>query len=219
MCEPTVYPDTNALSHPVFPSLGELGLFRNFVILRRMVQEAWGLFSDAQQDRREAGQRAILAVSRLQANPNVTVTLDAEHPLASHGDDELIMRAQRDNAVILTGDVNLLKRAHNYGIRTYSIYDFDRRLRAASQEHAVRFGNGECLAVGECLTVRLVKPGSLEGQAIAYLPSGRRIIVAQAKHLIGQQAQVRITHILDRPPNPPEHFAVLVKDASEGQVG
>jgi uncharacterized protein YacL len=218
MCKPTVYPDTNALAHPAFPTLGELGLFQDFVILRRMVQEAWSLFADSQQDRHETGQRAIIAISRLQANPDLTVTLDPESPLASHGDDEPITRAQRDNALILTGDADLLRKAQRYGIRTYSIYGFDQRLRAAAQEHGERFGNNECIAIGDCLPVRLVKQGRQDGQAIAYLPSGRRIIVEQAGHLIGQEARVWITNLLEGPSGPSQYFGVIVNNNDSPQV-
>jgi uncharacterized protein YacL len=108
---------------------------------------------------------------------------DGDFPETHEVDTKLVKLAKALEAKILTVDYNLNRVAGIQGVRVLNINELANALKSV-------------VFPGEQLQVKLAKEGKEHNQAIGYLEDGTMVVVEDARRLIGQEARVAVTSVL-----------------------
>ena len=134
--------------------------------------------------KRNRGRRGLDILNKMKKLQSVAVRIHEEDfPEINTVDEKLIKLAKLLSAKILTNDFNLNKVAELQGVTILNINELTQALRPI-------------LLPGEAMGVHLVKDGKEKDQAIGYLDDGTMVVVDGAKRLIGQNATVVVTSML-----------------------
>jgi uncharacterized protein YacL len=193
--EQPIFIDTCALAHKITPVAYRLGYLNQAIVLRSVSREVVGLCASADPVKREAGQRAALALAKMHSLSGVTITFDDQEPWADKADEDLLLRAELDGGRILTDDGPLQSLARQRNIAVISVHDLLRQLYPLAFELAAVFPPLQEITQGGVLLVNIVKPGQKDGQGIAYLVDGRKVVVSDARTYLGQALAVQVTYI------------------------
>ncbi|MCL1853791.1 MAG: TRAM domain-containing protein [Peptococcaceae bacterium] len=98
-------------------------------------------------------------------------------------DSKLVRLAQSIKMPILTNDYNLNKIAELHGVKVLNINELANMVKPV-------------VLPGEGMTVQVLKEGKEAGQGVAYLEDGTMVVVDGGRNLIGQEAQVTVTTVL-----------------------
>ena len=134
--------------------------------------------------KRNRGRRGLDILNKLKKLQHVGVLIHEEDfPGTSAVDEKLIKLAKLLSAKVVTNDFNLNKVAELQNVTILNINELAQALRPI-------------LLPGEIMDVRLVKEGKEKDQAIGYLDDGTMVVVDGARRLIGQNASVAVTSVL-----------------------
>lgn len=162
------------------------GFLEGQILVPSFVLEELQTIGDSEDPiRRARGKRGLemLTELRKERGEQIKVIDDPEIPRFEPMDSKLVRLAKKLGAKIVTNDSNLASIAKLQGVDTLCINELAVALRPI-------------VLPGEELEVLLVKEGKEPGQAVAYLEDGTMIVVGNARHLIGQNAQIVVDSIL-----------------------
>ncbi|MBT8490539.1 MAG: TRAM domain-containing protein, partial [Deltaproteobacteria bacterium] len=91
--------------------------------------------------------------------------------------------SKKRNAKLITNDYNLNKVAELQGIKILNVNELANALKPV-------------VLPGEVITVKIIKEGKETGQGVAYLEDGTMVVVDNANKLLGKNAQVVVTSVL-----------------------
>lgn len=177
--------DTSAIIDGRVADLIEAGFIEGLIVVPRFVlRELQAIADSADPIRRARGRRGLEMLNRIQRNGRNEVKIhDGDYPDESEVDAKLVRLAKNLKAKLYTTDFNLGKIAEIQSVPYVNVAELATKMKPA-------------ILPGEVLNIRLVREGREKGQAVGYLADGTMVVVNQAQSLIGQQAQVQVTSLV-----------------------
>jgi len=159
-------------------------LIAELVVPRFVLDELQAIADSPDPSRQARGRKGLEVLNELKSIPGIHVTIhESEVGRGQQVDAKLIFVAESLKAKLLTTDYNLARLAQFQGVDWLNITALAKAL------------NPE-VDVGETMQLSLVKSGREAGQAVGYLGDGSMVVVNEAAHKIGQDAQVEVTSVL-----------------------
>lgn len=176
--------DTSALIDGRLIDVGATGFLQAPLIIPRFVIAELQTLADSQdQLKRAKGRRGLDLASRLQRTPRLEVTID-ERPVPGIGVDQMVIEMARlMPAIIVTTDVALAQVAKINGISVLNLNDLANALKSA-------------FVPGELVTVKLMREGEQQGQAVGYLPDGTMVVAEDGGPRLGETVDLTVTSSL-----------------------
>ncbi|MEY3393939.1 MAG: hypothetical protein RL346_175 [Verrucomicrobiota bacterium] len=165
--------------------IGSGFLSGRLIIPNGILEELQTMADGSESTARQRAQRGLDHLAEMQKSPKLDVSIHdtrATQETSPHHSG-LIETAKFLNARLLTLDENLTKIAKLQGVSVLNLNELDLALRPS-------------VAIGEHLTIALVRPGKEPEQAIGYLQDGTMVIVNQAADKIGLSVSAIITSTL-----------------------
>lgn len=176
--------DTSVLIDGRIISIARSGFIAGALIVpRSVVAELQYMADNADHDKRTRARYGLDVIQELQQLKNITVQVlqDGKTP---HGvDTQLVELAKRYHAQLCTIDYNLNKVAQVEGVHVLNVNELAQALRVT-------------YLPGERYMLQLTQKGSDSHQAVGHLEDGTMVVVEQASSLIGRQAEVEFTRVL-----------------------
>lgn len=166
--------DSNVIIDGRVARLCDTGFVSGALVVPEFVLDELHLLADSSDPTKRArGKRGLEYLREMQDTPTLDVTIqESDH---SHHDDptdtKLFQLAKRLGARLLTNDRNLGRVAQLQGVTVLNLNELSQAMRPN-------------VLPGEPMSLRLVKEGKDDHQAVGYLEDGTMIVVNQAiKHL------------------------------------
>jgi len=158
-----------------------------FIVPMFVLNELRTLADSTDHLKRQRGKRGIEILHLLKKEPNIDVVIYQEDIEGVNTVDEKIVKlAQNLDTKILTTDYNLNRIAQLQGVKVLNINDLVNALKPV-------------FISGERFSVKLVKEGKEQNQAVGYLEDGTMVVVENAKWLIGKTVNVEVSSVLQSP--------------------
>ena len=156
-------------------------LHRNLIVPTFVLDELQALADSSDPERRTSGRLGLEALEAIRRDPGMRVHVsDDQLPEVETVDAKLIALATRLSVPLLTNDQALTRVAELRGVRCLSMN------RLASSLSPVR-------RAGDIIQLKITKNGQHEGEGIAFMEDGSMVVIADASHKVGFEADVRIT--------------------------
>jgi uncharacterized protein YacL len=156
-------------------------LHRNLVVPTFVLDELQALTDSEDPERRASGRLGLETLEAIRREPGMHVHVpDDQIPGVETVDAKLIALATRHSIPLLTNDQPLTRVAELRGVRCLSMK------RLANSLSPVR-------RAGEIIPLKITKSGQREGEGIAFLEDGSMVVISDASHKVGFEADVRIT--------------------------
>ena len=154
------------------------------VIPRFVLNELQHIADSTEPLRRNKGRRGFDILRALQNNPGIDVEISEEEvPHLPEVDAKLVHLAQKQEATIITNDLNLNKVAELQSVKVLNINELSNAVRPV-------------VIAGEVIQVLLLKEGKEPNQGVGYLDDGTMVIVEDGKPYIGSALNVEVTQML-----------------------
>ena len=159
-------------------------LENKIVIPKFVLKELQQIADSTDPIKRQRGRRGLETLHTLQKEMSQDIMLHEEElPDIPEVDAKLIKLAKLLEAKILTVDFNLNRVASLQGIKVLNINELANALKPM-------------VFPGEQMHIKLLKEGKEHNQAVGYLDDGTMVVVEEARRLIGQEARVVVTSVL-----------------------
>ncbi len=180
--------DTSVIIDGRLADIAATGFVEGKLIIPRFVLKELQTIADSSDHlKRARGRRGLDMLNRLQKDPNVEVLIqEDDFPEARDVDAKLVKLAKKLDAKVFTNDYNLNKLAEFQQVQVLNINDLANALKPV-------------ILPGEAMTVRITREGKEPGQGIAYLDDGTMVVVNNGRDKIGQQLDVAVTSVLQKP--------------------
>jgi uncharacterized protein YacL len=123
-------------------------------------------------------------LNRLQNNSSLDIQIvETDFPSVREVDLKLIELGKQLDAVIVTNDFNLNKVSQLRGVSVLNINELANALKPV-------------VLPGEAMRVFILKEGKEYNQGVAYLDDGTMVVVDNARRLIGKNADIAVTSVL-----------------------
>lgn len=182
---PLIVIDTSALIDGRIARICETQFLGAGLIIPSFVLTELQTIADSPDALKQArGRRGLQVLNELRAIKRIDIRIH-QSEVARRQDIEakLVFIAQSMRAKLLTTDTNLAKMAQFQGVTWLNLHALENAMRLE-------------LAIGESLSIDLVKTGKDEGQALGYLPDGSMVVVNNARALIGKRVTAEIIGVL-----------------------
>jgi uncharacterized protein YacL len=134
--------------------------------------------------KRQRGRRGLDMLNRLQNNSSLDIQIvETDFPSVREVDLKLIELGKQLDAVIVTNDFNLNKVSQLRGVSVLNINELANALKPV-------------VLPGEAMRVFILKEGKEYNQGVAYLDDGTMVVVDNARRLIGKNADIAVTSVL-----------------------
>src|SRR5665811_1642115 len=134
--------------------------------------------------KRNRGRRGLDILQRIQKMSGVEVVIsDTDFPAVKEVDLKLIELARTLQGKIVTNDFNLNKVAQLRGVEVLNVNDLANSLKPV-------------VLPGEIMKVFILKEGKEYNQGVAYLDDGTRVVVDNARKMIGKTIDISVTSVL-----------------------
>lgn len=154
------------------------------VVPRFVLKELQQIADSTDPIKRQRGRRGLDILHTIQKAEGVDIMLhEEEFPDTPEVDAKLVKLAKLLEAKILTVDFNLNRVATIQGVKVLNINELANTLKPV-------------VFPGEEMRIRLLKEGKEHNQAVGYLDDGTMVVVEEARRLIGQEAKVVVTSVL-----------------------
>lgn len=155
-----------------------------FMIPQFILQELQHIADSSDPLKRARGRRGLDVLHRIQkmAGLNVRVVED-DFPHIKEVDSKLVALGKLKNAKVITNDFNLNKVAELQGVAVLNINELSNAVKPV-------------VLPGESMRVFVLKEGKEFGQGVGYLDDGTMIVVENGRKLIGKNADVTVTSVL-----------------------
>ncbi|NWF52106.1 MAG: TRAM domain-containing protein [Nitrospirae bacterium] len=155
-----------------------------FILPQFILQELQHIADSADSVKRARGRRGLDILHKIQKMSNITVRIvEEDFPKIKEVDSKLVALAKLLNAKVITNDFNLNKVAELQGVSVLNINELSNALKPV-------------VLPGESINVFILKEGKEHNQGVAYLDDGTMVVVENARRLIGKNADVTVTSVL-----------------------
>lgn len=155
-----------------------------FVVPQFILQELQHIADSPDPLKRARGRRGLDILHRIQKMSHITVRItDEDFPKIREVDSKLVALARAHDAKIITNDFNLNKVAELQGVTVLNINELANALKPV-------------VLPGESMRVFVIKEGKEYNQGVAYLDDGTMVVVENGRRLIGKNAEVTVTSVL-----------------------
>jgi uncharacterized protein YacL len=177
--------DTSVIIDGRIADVCETGFLEGVFILPQFIlQELQHIADAADTMKRARGRRGLDILHRIQKMPHITVKIfEEDFPTIKEVDAKLVALAKLLNAKVVTNDFNLNKVAGLHGVSVLNINELANALKPV-------------VLPGESMRVFILKEGKEYNQGVAYLDDGTMVVVENARRLIGKNADVTVTSVL-----------------------
>jgi len=177
--------DTSVIIDGRIADVCETGFIEGVFILPQFILQELQHIADAVDPlKRARGRRGLDILHKVQKMSNITVKIvDDDFPKIKEVDAKLVALAKRLGAKVITNDFNLNKVAELQGVSVLNINELANSLKPV-------------VLPGETMKVFILKEGKEYNQGVAYLDDGTMVVVENARRLIGKNAEVNVTSVL-----------------------
>lgn len=155
-----------------------------FILPQFILQELQHVADSPDSMKRARGRRGLDILHRIQKMSHITVRItDEDFPKIKEVDAKLVALARAHDAKVVTNDFNLNKVAELQGVTVLNINELANALKPV-------------VLPGETLKVFVMKEGKEYNQGVAYLDDGTMVVIENGRKLIGKNADVTVTSVL-----------------------
>jgi uncharacterized protein YacL len=178
--------DTSVIIDGRIADVAETGFLSGTIIIPQFVLRELQMVADSpDSSKRQRGRRGLDMLQRLQNNAKLDIQIvESDYPAVKEVDLKLIeLGKELGDAVIVTNDFNLNKVAQLRGVQVLNINELANALKPV-------------VLPGEAMHVFILKEGKEFNQGVAYLDDGTMVVVDNARKLIGKNAEIAVTSVL-----------------------
>ena len=177
--------DTSVIIDGRIADVAETGFLTGTLIIPQFIlRELQQVADSPDSSKRQRGRRGLDMLNRLQNNSSLDVQIvETDFPAVREVDLKLIELGKQLDAVIVTNDFNLNKVAQLRGVNVLNINELANALKPV-------------VLPGEAMRVFILKEGKEYNQGVAYLDDGTMVVVDNARRLIGKNAEIAVTSVL-----------------------
>ena len=177
--------DTSVIIDGRIFDICETGFIEGTLVIPQFVlQELMRIADSSDPLRKTRGRRGLDILKKIQKQTDLDVIIsDQDFSKIKEVDHKLVALAQKMGGIIVTNDVNLNEIAEIQGITVFNINQLASALRPI-------------VLPGEIINVYVQKEGKEHGQGIAYLDDGTMVVIKDGKKIIGRNAEVAVTSVL-----------------------
>ncbi|MDQ4122478.1 MAG: TRAM domain-containing protein [Acidobacteriota bacterium] len=178
--------DTSVIIDGRIADVAETGFLSGTLIIPQFVlRELQQVADSPDSSKRQRGRRGLDMLQRLQNNSKLDIQIvETDFPAVKEVDLKLIeLGKELGDAVIVTNDFNLNKVAQLRGVQVLNINELANALKPV-------------VLPGEAMKVFILKEGKEFNQGVAYLDDGTMVVVDNARKLIGKNAEIAVTSVL-----------------------
>ncbi|MCA1630158.1 MAG: TRAM domain-containing protein, partial [Acidobacteria bacterium] len=165
--------------------VAEAGFLSGTIIIPQFIlRELQQVADSPDSSKRQRGRRGLDMLNRLQSHGKLDIQLvDTDFPAVREVDLKLLELSKMLDAVVVTNDFNLNKVAHLHGVSVLNINELANALKPV-------------VLPGEQMRVFILKEGKEYNQGVAYLDDGTMVVVDNARRMIGKNADIAVTSVL-----------------------
>src|SRR5438128_5713907 len=177
--------DTSVIIDGRIADVAETGFLTGTLIIPQFIlRELQQVADSPDSSKRQRGRRGLDMLNRLQNNNSLDIQIvETDFPSVREVDLKLIELGKQLDAVIVTNDFNLNKVAQLRGVNVLNINELANALKPV-------------VLPGEAMRVFILKEGKEYNQGVAYLDDGTMVVVDNARRLIGKNADIAVTSVL-----------------------
>ncbi len=177
--------DTSVIIDGRIADVAETGFLGGTIVIPQFIlRELQQVADSPDSSKRQRGRRGLDMLNRLQNNNTLDIQIvDTDFPAVREVDLKLIELAKQLSAVIVTNDFNLNKVAQLQGVNILNINELANALKPV-------------VLPGEIMRVFILKEGKEYNQGVAYLDDGTMVVVDHARRVIGRNADISVTSVL-----------------------
>lgn len=177
--------DTSVIIDGRIADVAETGFLSGTIIIPQFIlRELQQVADSPDSSKRQRGRRGLDMLNRLQNNSALDIQIiETDYPSVREVDLKLIELGKHLDAVIVTNDFNLNKVAQLRGVNVLNINELANALKPV-------------VLPGEAMRVFILKEGKEYNQGVAYLDDGTMVVVDNARKLIGKNADIAVTSVL-----------------------
>ncbi len=176
--------DTSAIIDGRIADMSSTGFIHHTLVIPKFVLEELRHIADSPNAMKRArGRRGLDVLTRMRRESSTPIEVADVRNGGADVDEQLVDLARSMHAPILTTDFNLNRVAEIQGVKVLNINDLAKALRPV-------------LVPGECLHIKIVQDGKEAGQGLGFLDDGTMVVVEGGRHLIGLEAEVTVTRVL-----------------------
>jgi uncharacterized protein YacL len=177
--------DTSVIIDGRIADVAETGFLSGTIVIPQFILRELQQVADSPDgSKRQRGRRGLDMLNRLQSNPSLDIqVVDTDFPAVKEVDLKLLELSKSCNGVVVTNDFNLNKVAQVHGIQVLNINELANSLKPV-------------VLPGEAMRVFILKEGKEYNQGVAYLDDGTMVVVDNARRMIGKNADIAVTSVL-----------------------
>jgi uncharacterized protein YacL len=177
--------DTSVIIDGRIADVAETGFLGGTIVIPQFIlRELQQVADSPDSSKRQRGRRGLDMLNRLQNNNTLDIQIvETDFPAVREVDLKLIELGKQLDAVIVTNDFNLNKVAQLRGVNVLNINELANALKPV-------------VLPGEAMKVFILKEGKEYNQGVAYLDDGTMVVVDNARKLIGRNADIAVTSVL-----------------------
>ncbi len=177
--------DTSVIIDGRIADVAETGFLTGSLIIPQFIlRELQQVADSPDSSKRQRGRRGLDMLNRLQNNSSLDIQIvETDFPAVREVDLKLIELGKQLDAVIVTNDFNLNKVSQLRGVSVLNINELANALKPV-------------VLPGEAMRVFILKEGKEYNQGVAYLDDGTMVVVDNARRLIGKNADIAVTSVL-----------------------
>jgi len=177
--------DTSVIIDGRIADIAEAGFLSGTLVIPQFVlRELQQVADSPDSNKRQRGRRGLDMLNRLQTNNTLDIQIvDTDFPAVREVDLKLLELSKQLDAVVVTNDFNLNKVAQLHGVSILNINELANALKPV-------------VLPGELMRVFVLKEGKEYNQGVAYLDDGTMVVVDNARRMIGKNADISVTSVL-----------------------
>jgi uncharacterized protein YacL len=177
--------DTSVIIDGRIADVAETGFLSGSLIIPHFIlRELQQVADSPDSSKRQRGRRGLDMLNRLRNNSALDIQIvETDFPAVREVDLKLIELGKSMDAVIVTNDFNLNKVSQLRGVNVLNINELANALKPV-------------VLPGEAMRVFILKEGKEYNQGVAYLDDGTMVVVDNARKLIGKNADIAVTSVL-----------------------
>lgn len=177
--------DTSVIIDGRIADVAETGFLGGTIVIPQFIlRELQQVADSPDSSKRQRGRRGLDMLNRLRNNSKLDIQIsEADFPNVREVDLKLIELGKQLEAVIVTNDFNLNKVSQLRGVSVLNINELANALKPV-------------VLPGEAMRVFILKEGKEYNQGVAYLDDGTMVVVDNARKLIGKNADIAVTSVL-----------------------
>src|SRR5215210_4370008 len=177
--------DTSVIIDGRIADVAETGFLSGTIVVPQFIlRELQQVADSPDSSKRQRGRRGLDMLNRLQSNPSLDIqVVDTDFPAVKEVDLKLLELSKSLDGVVVTNDFNLNKVAQVHGLQVLNINELANSLKPV-------------VLPGEAMRVFILKEGKEYNQGVAYLDDGTMVVVDNARRMIGKNADIAVTSVL-----------------------